>query len=411
MRVVFLGPSYPQEMQQFTRGLAEVGVEIYGVGDTPRAALPQRLKSYMSGYLEVPRMLAEDDVIERASAWLRGHEIDRVLSAWEPTVMMAARMRERWELPGMRPDTVRGFRDKQLMKERVAAAGLRVPRSARVVRERGEPQAPAMYAAAEQVGYPLIVKPIAGAGSADTYCCRDRAQLDEAIARTAHVRELSVEEYIEGEEFTYDTVCIGGRPAYENVAQYLPKPLEARSEEWISPVIITVRDLQQAKIQKGLALGREVLTALGMGEGFTHMEWFYTPKGEAVFGEIGCRPGGARLVDQMNYTGDIDLFREWARAECWHAFEAPTARKYNCGIIFKRAKGRGRITAIHGLGAFKQRFGPAIVEDELLRPGTPRRDWKATLVSDGYLMVRHPDWDVCKEICAAAATDITLFAE
>ena len=411
MRAVFLGPSYPQEMQHFTRGLAEVGVEVYGVGDTPASALPRRLRSYLAGYLEVPRMLAEDDVIERTSAWLRGREIHRVLSAWEPTVVTAARLRERWGLPGMSVDTVRGFRDKQLMKERVAAAGIRVPRSQRVARERGEAQEPAMRAAAEAVGYPLIIKPIAGAGSADTHLCRDDAQLSEAIALTAHVRELSVEEYIEGEEFTYDTICVEGRPVYENVAQYLPKPLEARTQEWISPVIITVRDLEQAKIRAGLTLGRAALKALGMGEGFTHMEWFFTPKGEAVFGEVGCRPGGARLVDQMNYTGDIDLFREWARAECWKSFEAPTIRKYNCGIIFKRAKGRGRITQITGLQDFKRRFGPAIVEDTLLRPGTPRRDWKATLVSDGYLMVRHPDWDVCNQICASAATDVNLYAE
>ena len=414
MRVVFLGPSYPQEMQQFTRGLAEVGVEVYGIGDTPPTALPQRVRSCLAGYLEVPRLLAEDDVVERASSWLRGREIDRVLSAWEPTVVTAAKMRERWGVPGMRVDTVRGFRDKQLMKERVAAAGVRVPRAERVVRSPGQERASVeagVREAAERVGLPLILKPIAGAGSADTYACRDAAELDAAVARTLHVRELSVEEYIEGEEFTYDTVCVDGEPAYENVAQYLPKPLEARSEHWISPVIITVRDLEQAKIRAGIELGRKALKALGMGDGFTHMEWFFTPKGEAVFGEVGCRPGGARLVDQMNYTGDIDLFREWARAVCWKSFEAPTARKYNCGIIFKRAKGRGRITRIAGLDAFKREYGSVIVEDELLRPGTPRRDWKATLVSDGFLMVRHPDWEVCKQICAAAATDVTLYAE
>lgn len=415
MRVVFLGPVYPQEMQQFTRGLAEVGAEVYGVGDTPKAALPDSVRRYLSGYLEVPRILAEDDVIERVSAWLRGHSIDRVLSNWEPTVLLAARLRERWGMPGMSVDTVLGFRDKQLMKERVAAAGIRVPRSQRVVREGPDHGTRAMLEAGEQVGFPLIVKPIAGAGSADTYACRDASQFAEAVKRTAHVRELSVEEYIEGEEFTYDTVCVdrgdGGRPAYENVAQYLPKPLEARSEEWISPVIITVRDLAQPKLQKGIALGRQVLKALNMGDGFTHMEWFYTPKGEAVFGEIGCRPGGARLVDQMNYTGDVDLFREWARVACWKSFETSTERKYNCGVIFKRAKGQGRITGIHGLEHFKRRFGGWVLEDELLRPGTHRRDWKQTLVSDGYLMVRHPDWDEAKRICFAAATDITMFAE
>ncbi|NJK33222.1 MAG: hypothetical protein HC927_12935 [Deltaproteobacteria bacterium] len=107
----------------------------------------------------------------------------------------------------------------------------------------------------------------------------------------------------------------------------------------------------------------------------------------------------------------MDLFREWGRAVCWKSFEASTERKYNCGIIFKRAKGQGRIQGIAGLEAFKQRFRGAVLDDQLLRPGNMRRDWKQTLVSDGYLMVRHPDWDECKRICFAAATDITMFAQ
>ncbi|MSP25472.1 MAG: ATP-grasp domain-containing protein, partial [Myxococcales bacterium] len=261
MRTVFLSPAYPPEMQEYTRGLAEVGAEVYGIGDSARASLPRKLKGYLTDYLEVPRIMDEEDVVRRASAWLHGRGVERVLTNWEPLVLLAARLRERWGVPGMSVDTVRGFRDKQLMKERVAAAGLRVPRSRRVT------NAVEARAAAEEIGMPLIVKPIAGAGSADTFRVDDTPELERVLARTGHVPELSVEEYVRGEEFTYDTVSIGGRPAFENVAQYLPKPLEARTEEWISPVIITVRDLEQPKIAKGTALGRRVLEALGMGDG------------------------------------------------------------------------------------------------------------------------------------------------
>src|SRR5690606_4418599 len=147
-------------------------------------------------------------------------------------------------------DTVQGFRDKQLMKERVAAAGLRVPRSARV-RTAGEARA-----AAARLGYPLVLKPISGAGSADTYEVGSERELEQVLGKTQHVGEASLEEFIEGEEFTYDTVCIGGTPAFVNVAQYLPKPLIARTHEWISPVIVTVRELAQPALAGGLALGR-----------------------------------------------------------------------------------------------------------------------------------------------------------
>jgi len=404
MRVVFLAPTFPPEMIQYTRGLAEVGAKVYGIADTPRERLPRELKPYLHDYLQVPRIMDEDDVINRATAWLKGVTVDRVLANWEPLVILAARMRERWGLPGMSSDVVRGFRDKQVMKERVKAAGLRVPKSQRATSERE------IRDAAEVIGFPLIIKPIAGAGSADTYRVDDTAGLERTLQLVRHVPEVSCEEYVTGEEFTFDTVCLDGKPVYENIAAYLPKPLEARSNEWISPVIITVRDMYQPRLKPGVELGRKVLQALKMGDGFTHMEWFLTPRGEAVFGEIGCRPGGAHLVDQMNYTSDIDLFREWARVATFRTFEAHVPRKYNVGIVFKRAFGQGRITHIEGLGAWLKEAGPWCVEEKLFRPGTQRRNWKHTLLSDGHVVVRHPDWAEAHRLSFAAATGIRLFA-
>jgi biotin carboxylase len=405
MRVVFLAPTFPPEMIQYTRGLVEVGAEVYGVADTPKEALSPELRRYLTAYLQVPRIMDEDDVIERVSTWLKGRSVDRVLANWEPLTLLAARLRERFHMPGMSVDDVRGFRDKQIMKDRVKAANLRVPRSRRVRSERD------IRAAVEEIGYPLVLKPIAGAGSADTYKVSSPAELETVMKAMRHVQEASCEEYIEGEEFTFDTVCIGGKPAYENIAQYLPKPIEARSVEWISPVIITVRDMQQKPLAQGIELGRNVLKALRMGDGFTHMEWFLTPKGEAVFGEIGCRPAGAHLVDQMNYTGDIDLFREWARVCCHGTFAASTVRKYNVGIVFKRAQGQGRVVRIDGLSNWMREAGSWVVEDALFRPGTPRRNWKNTLLSDGHVIVRHPNWAEAHRLSFAAATGIKMYAQ
>jgi hypothetical protein len=112
----------------------------------------------------------------------------------------------------------------------------------------------------------------------------------------------------------------------------------------------------------------------------------------------------------MNYTSDIDLFREWARVATQRRFAASTERKYNVGIVFKRAQGHGRITHITGLGEYLARHGAHVVEETLLRPGTPRRDWKSTLLSDGYLVVRHPDWDTARAMIDEAARDIHLYA-
>lgn len=405
MNVVFLNPSFPAEMPLFAKGLAHVGARVFAVGQTPAAALEPGLRDALTDYLHVPDLFDEDDLIRRVHAWLRGRSVDRIEAAWEPLVIAAARMRDLWGVPGMSEDTVRGFRDKQLMKERVAAAGLRVPYSARI---RTAAQA---WEAAERVGYPLILKPIAGAGSADTYRVDGPDDLTRTLARMGHVVEASCEEFVQGDEFTYDTICVDGVPLYENVAQYLPRPLIARTHERLSPVIVTLADLSQPGLQGGLEMGRSVLTALGMERGFTHMEWYRTGSGEVVFGEIGCRPGGARLVDQMNFTSDVDLFVEWARAVCWGDVRIERPRTYNAAIVFKRALGQGRIQSVQGLDAFLARWGDAVCVQALLRPGQRRRDWKATLLSDGFLIVRHRDLDTAIHIAKQAGDGITLLAE
>jgi hypothetical protein len=99
MKVVFLAPGYPPEMQQYTRGLAEVGASVYGVGDAPLASLPASLKAHLTDYLQVPRLLDEDDLCERVYAWVRGRGVDRVLANWEVLVLAAARLRERSGCP------------------------------------------------------------------------------------------------------------------------------------------------------------------------------------------------------------------------------------------------------------------------------------------------------------------------
>jgi biotin carboxylase len=264
--------------------------------------------------------------------------------------------------------------------------------------------------AAGWVGFPLIVKPVAGAGAADTHRVDEPRQLEAVLDRMSGVAEATCEEFIAGDEYTYETLCIDGRPVLESSCLYLPNALDARRNEWISPIIISVRDLGRADVRPGVELGRKVLEALGMGTGCTHMEWYRRPNGEAVFGEVACRPPGANMVDLMNYTLDVDLFREWARVACHGQYGASTERPYNAAIVFKRAKGEGRITGYSGLDQFLARYSSHVARLDLLPVGAPRRDWQQTFLSDGNIVVRHPDWDVALAMAREAAATVAVWA-
>ena len=404
MNVLMIAPGYPGEMPYFCRGLTRHGGKVYGLSDVAEGDLPSMTRQHLSGYLRVPNLTDEDAVVRAVVGGVGGHRIERVVCLWEPGVVLAAKLREALGAPGMGVAQAQTFRNKDLMKQKVTAAGIRTARHASAT------TIPQVREAARAIGYPVIVKPIAGAGSMDTVRANDETELERALAQVKSYDEVNVEEFIEGEEFTYDTICIDGRIVYENVCYYRPNPLIARSTEWISPQTIALRDLSPVEVKAGVALGHDVLKALDFGTGFTHMEWFYTARGEAIFGEIAARPPGAHTVDLMNFVGDVDLFDGYGEADLKGTFSVSTQRKYNVSNIFKRAQGKGRIRHIEGLESIMARFGEHIVHVDLLPVGAERRNWIQTLVSDGYVTVRHPDLQACFDISDAVGTDLQLYA-
>lgn len=404
MNVIMLAPGYPGEMPYFCRALSVHGAKVYGLSDVPYQNLPALTREHLSGYLQVPNFTDEDAVVRHVVASVGSNRIDRVVCMWEPGVVLAARLREALGAPGQGVEQAITFRNKDLMKQVITRAGIRTARhaSATTIAQVKE--------AAETIGFPVIVKPIAGAGSMDTFRADSMAELEAELAKVTTYDEVNVEEFIEGEEYTYDTICINGAVQYENVCFYRPNPLIARSTEWISPQTMALRDLTPKPVAEGIAMGHAVLEAMGFQTGFTHMEFFWTPKGEAVFGEIAARPAGAHTVDLMNYVGDVDLFMGYAEAELKGTFSQSTERKYNACNIFKRAQGQGRIARIEGLQHLMERYAEHIMHIDLLPVGAERRNWILTLVSDGYVVVRHPDLQACMDISDAVGTDLRLFA-
>ncbi|MGB5543697.1 MAG: ATP-grasp domain-containing protein, partial [Gammaproteobacteria bacterium] len=338
MNVLIISPGYPADMPEFTRGLAECGARVFGVGDQPPAALPDLVRRSLSAYLQVRSLWRTEDVIDELHQQLRGHQLDRVECLWEPGIMLAAELRQHFGVQGLSIEQANRFRDKEAMKIALDAAGVRTPKHVAVESIAG------CWEAAEEIGFPLILKPIAGAGSADTYRIENEEEMRAVLPRLRHVPKISIEEFVDGEEFTFDTITIDGEIAYHNIAWYRPRPLIARSNEWISPQVIALRDVDDAQYADGVNMGHQVIKALGFDTGFTHMEWYRKADGEVVFGEIGARPPGAHQVDQMKYACDFDVFRAWGEAITHGRIGTPFQRKYNVATIYKRARGLGRIT-------------------------------------------------------------------
>jgi len=407
MNVLMISPGFPAEMPFFTRGLARVGATVIGLGDQPEGALPELARESLAAYIQISSFTDEASIFGEVEAIHRRAPLDRIECLWEPFMILAAKLREHLGVPGMTAAETVPFRDKEVMKQKLDEAGIRTPRHASVTTVAG------CREAAASIGFPetpVVVKPIAGAGSADTYRVSSAEELEAILPKLRHVPEVSVEEFIEGEDFTYETICIDGVIQTFSISFYRPRALAARNHEWISPQTIVVRDVEAPELSAGRRMGEAVLDALDFKTGFTHMEWFRTPAGEAVFGEIAARPPGAHLVDLINYASDVDVFTGWAEAVCHGRFTQHVERKYNAAWIYKRAEGQGVIKRIEGLAPLMTELGEHVVVLDLLPIGAPRRNWKQTLVSDGMIIVRHPDLARTLEIADRFATELRMFA-
>lgn len=404
MNVLMFSPGFPREMRHFTRGLAEVGANVIGLGDQPVSALEEPARSAVSMHVQVRSWQEEEEILRQVAEVARRVRIDRVECLWEPYMVLAARIREMLGLEGMTVEQTIPFRDKEIMKRTLDAAGVRTPHHYSAT------TAAQVVEAAETIGYPVIVKPIAGAGSEHTYRIGSRTELDGILPALRSVTEVSVEEFVEGDDMTYETICVDGEIRHHSIATYIPRALDMKMNEWISPITLVYRDPDAEDLAAGRAMGEAVLSALDFQTGYTHMEWYRTAEGEAVFGEIGGRPPGAYLVDLINYASDIDTYAGWAEAVVHGRFTQHVDRKYNAAWIFKRARGQGRILRYDGLEALMAEIAPHVVALDLNPIGSPRRDWRKVLVGDGMVIVRHPDLQTTLDLAGKVASRLEIVA-
>jgi carbamoylphosphate synthase large subunit len=391
--VIFIEPAFPANQREFVRALHAVGARVVGIGERPLAALDGELQHWLAHYEQVRSVVNEPEVLTAVRRIQAYGPVHRLEATVEAHILPAAHVREAAGIPGTTTRTAWLCRDKPAMKQVLRAAGIPCAQSTSAE----TPQDVRDFAAA--VGFPIILKPRAGAGAAGTQRVSHAGELDAAIARSGLLQgeSIAVEEFIEGHEGFYDTLCIDGRVQHDFIAHYYPNVLEAMRERWISPQIVATNRLDAPGYAELRALGQRVISALGIGTSATHMEWFFGPKG-LKFSEIGCRPPGVGQWDVYCAANEFDLFREWAMAVVHGRTGQPPSRRYACGMIAVRPDRDGRISGYEGVEALQARHGEHIVTAHLPAPGTPTQPVEAGYMANAWVRARHPDYDTLRGI-------------
>jgi biotin carboxylase len=247
-----------------------------------------------------------------------------------------------------------------------------------------------------EVGFPVVIKPPAGAGSVATFRADDGSGLRYALesAPPGPGAPVLLEEFVTGDEHSLETISIDGKQVWHSLTHYYPTPLEVVRNPWIQWCVVLPREVDEPQYDDAKRVGDRALQALGMTTGLTHMEWFRRRDGSVAVSEIAARPPGAQITTLVSRSTDTDFVRSWAELMVSGTF-TPPERKYAAGIAFLRAQGArgGRIRAVHGLDQVRHDVKELVVDHSLPTLGAEARP---TYEGDGWILVRHPQTDVVK---------------
>ena len=99
-----------------------------------------------------------------------------------------------------------------------------------------------------------------------------------------------LEEFLVGEEHSFDSVVVDGQLVWHSIGRYLPTPLDVLENPWIQWCVLLPRDIDGEGYDDIRDIGARAVAALGLRTGFSHLEWFRRPDGSVAISEVGARP-------------------------------------------------------------------------------------------------------------------------
>ncbi|WP_185843705.1 ATP-grasp domain-containing protein [Streptomyces sp. WAC 05379] len=261
---------------------------------------------------------------------------------------LAARACAALSLPGNDPERAAAARTKALMVAAFKAGHVSTPRTTVIA----DPDH--LQAAASAVGFPCVIKPADGAGSAGVTVVTSPEQLQPAwhTARQTQVmyglprdERVLVQEYVSGHEFSVESLtqrqatthlCITRKHTTRGVHRVelghtLPARLPAAAERIL---------LDQAS---------RAIAAVGVRNGATHTELVLRPDGQCTVLEIGARLGAGHIGVLIQHAFGIDPWRILWDIALGHPASQPTEPPGYATVRFLTTLRAGRLIAVTGL--------------------------------------------------------------
>ncbi|MCI7096694.1 MAG: ATP-grasp domain-containing protein [Clostridiales bacterium] len=332
---VFISPNFPLTYWKFCAELKKNGMRVLGIGDSPYGDLPQELKNALHEYYKVSNLENYDEVFKAVAFFsFKYGKIDWLESNNEYWLMQDARLRTEFNIStGPKLDEMDKIKFKSAMKAYYAKAGLPTARYHLV---EGYEDAAAF---AQEVGYPVVVKPDNGVGANNTYKLHNDEELHFFIDHKDD-NVYIMEEFVNGYVQTYDAIVDSrGEPLFES-GNVTPCSLMDIVNDGGDSVYYLVKDLPEKIRDAGL----RTVKAFGVKSRFIHLEFFILnedqeglgKKGDILGLEVNMRPAGGFTPEMYNYSQETDVYKIWADMVAFDCNTKPIGNHHYCAFFGRR---------------------------------------------------------------------------
>lgn len=372
MNFVYLSPHFPPNYEAFSVELHRHGVKVLGLGDAPYDSLSPRLREALTEYYQVQDMHDYDHLVRALGYFTYHHgKLHRLDSHAEYWLETEARLREDFNIPGLRTDELISMKRKSLMKKKFVEAGVNAIEG-EVARDHDH-----ALEIAGRLGFPLVAKPDIGVGAAATYRFLNTEDLSR-FYREQNPQDYILEQFIEGTLVSFDGLTDrDGEPILLASHVFSAGIMDVVGDD-LDMYYYSLRELPE-DLEKA---GRAILNVYRPKERFFHFEFFRRHKDQALVAlEVNMRPPGGLTTDMFNYANDIDIYQQWARVVAGQPFDAVIKRPYHvCYVGRKDSR-----PYLHPHQELLERAGELLCHEERIQS-----IFRGAIGDQGYLL-RSPD--------------------
>ncbi|WP_028768651.1 ATP-grasp domain-containing protein [Shewanella fidelis] len=286
----------------------------------------------------------------------QGITLDGAIAMCADVPMSVATVTNALGLPGLSIESAFWVSDKLAMKDRLKAEGVAIPRYADVS------DMTLLQARAEEIGLPLIIKPVDSRGARGVQLIEHFEQLAEAwqlAAQESPTARVMLEEYLAGPQFSTETLIDNGKAYTLGFAD--------RNYEWLprtKPFIIENGGDSPTAISDDVKLAvtetvEQAAACLGITQGVAKGDMVYTKDGAKVIEIAGRLSGGFFSTTQIPLATGVNFIEQAIKLALGYSLttDAVTPTKNNAVAIRYLDLAPGKIRAINGLDKAYQTEG------------------------------------------------------